>query len=232
MLHEEVDAVFLARDGVGRVFGDLLRHGDAGDVELDAGGGAAVFADGAGDDEGAFEGETFEGGEDLFGDLGLGHDALYGAGAVAEGGKEELAGGAEVVEPAAQDHCFADVLFKVGDGGEGGCGAGRGGAGGGTHVGVDCSRRRGGNAAGGWRAARVESRAGGEDGKADGPKELFRARDAAEMQAGLIPGGTDKPAAAEKTESERGERAWRDPAPCRSSQVLHPTLSFSAEPAA
>ncbi len=112
--------------------------------------GARVSArTGAGDDEGAFEREAFEGGEGFFGDLGFGNDALDGAGAVAEGGEEEFAGGAEVVKPAAQGDGFADVLRELGDCAQGGVGSGRCdgdcgfrdrlGVGCGAHVEVDCS---------------------------------------------------------------------------------------------
>ena len=79
------------------------------DVELEAGGGAAVGADLAGDDEAGLQREALEGLEDFFGDGGFGDDALDGAGAVAEGGEEQLAGGAQVVEPAAQGDGFADM---------------------------------------------------------------------------------------------------------------------------
>ncbi len=90
------------------------------DVELVAAGGAGVGADLAGDGEGGFEGEIFQGLEDGFGDGGLGDDALDGSGAVAEDGEEELAGGAEVVEPAAEGDGLAFVVGEGGDGGDGG----------------------------------------------------------------------------------------------------------------
>ena len=61
----------------------------------------------------------FQGLEDLFGDGGFGDDALDGAGAVAEDGEEELARGAEVVEPAAEGDGLAFVLADGGYGGEG-----------------------------------------------------------------------------------------------------------------
>ncbi len=138
MLHEEVDAVLFAGYGVGAVVGDALGDGDADDVELDAGGGALVGADLAGDDEGGLEREAFEGGEGFFRHLRLGDDALDGAGAVAEGGEEELAGGAEVVEPAAQGDGFADVLGELGDGAERGLLAGRLGRGVGVRLGAGC----------------------------------------------------------------------------------------------
>jgi len=63
----------------------------------------------------------------VLGDGGFGDDALDGAGAVAEDGEEELAGGAEIVEPAAKGDGVAFVLADVGDGGDGGGGAGGGG---------------------------------------------------------------------------------------------------------
>ena len=99
---------------------------DVVDVELEAGGGAGVGADVAGDDEGGFEGEGLEGLEDVLGDGGFGDDALDGAGAVAEDGEEQLARGAEVVEPAAEGDGLAFVLADGGDGGERGGGAGGG----------------------------------------------------------------------------------------------------------
>ena len=127
VLHEEVDAGFFELDGVGGFVGDALGDGDVVDVELEAGGGAGVGADAAGDDEGGFEGEGLEGLEYVLGDGGFGDDALDGAGAVAEDGEEELAGGAEIVEPAAEGDGLAFVLADVGDGGEDGGGGGRGG---------------------------------------------------------------------------------------------------------
>ena len=97
-------------------------------VELEAGGGALVGADVAGDDERGLEREVLEGLEDLLGDGGFGDDALDGAGAVAEDGEEELAGGAQVVEPAAEGDGLANVLTKVSDGddGSGYCDVGHG----------------------------------------------------------------------------------------------------------
>ena len=119
VLHEEVDAGFFELDGEGCFFGDLLDDGDAFDVELVAGGSAGVGADFAGDGEARFEGEILQGLEDFFGDGGFGDDALDGAGAVAEDGEEQLARGAEVVEPSAEGDGLAFVLGEGGDCGEG-----------------------------------------------------------------------------------------------------------------
>jgi hypothetical protein len=115
MLHEEVDAVLLEGDGEGVVGGDGGDDLDVLDVELVAGGGAGVGADFAGDGEGGFELKILEGVEDVLGDGGFGNDALDGAGAVAEGGEEELARGSDVVEPAAQGDGLAFVLGEGGD---------------------------------------------------------------------------------------------------------------------
>src|SRR5207248_6443671 len=99
--HEEIDAVLFQGDGEWGFFGDALEDFDVFHVEFVAGGCPRVGADFAGYGEGGFEGEFFEGVEDFFGDGGLGDNALDGAGAVAEDGEEQLARGAEIVEPAA-----------------------------------------------------------------------------------------------------------------------------------
>ncbi len=119
VLHEEVGAMLFEGDGVGIVFGDALDDLDVLDVELVTAGGAFVGADFAGDDDGGFVGEAFDGLEDLGRDGGFGDDALDGAGAVAEDGKEQLAALAQVVEPAVQGDGLAFVLADAGDGGKG-----------------------------------------------------------------------------------------------------------------
>ena len=58
----------------------------------------------------------------MLGDGGLGDDALDGAGAVAEGGEEELARGADVVKPSAKSDGVAFVGGEGGDGRDRGCG--------------------------------------------------------------------------------------------------------------
>ncbi len=121
VLHKEVDAGLFELDGKRGLYGDFLDDCDVFDVELKAGRGAGVGADLAGDGEAGLEGEVLQRLEDLFGDGGLGDDALDGAGAVAEDGEEELARGAEVVEPAAEGDGLAFVLREGGYGGEG-CG--------------------------------------------------------------------------------------------------------------
>jgi len=121
MLHEKVDAVFFEGDGERGGVVDALEDFEGFDVELEAGGGSCIGAHTAGYFQGRFEGEVFEGFEELFGDGGLGDDALDGSGAVAEDGEEELAGGAEIVEPGLEGHGLAFVGGEGGDGGYGGC---------------------------------------------------------------------------------------------------------------
>ena len=116
MLHEEVCAMLLGRDGVGCGFGDEVDDFEVLDVELEAGGGARIGADAACDDDGRLLGEGLDALEDLFGDGGLGDDALDGPGAVAEGGEEQLAGRTNVIEPSAQGYGIADVRGERGDG--------------------------------------------------------------------------------------------------------------------
>ena len=105
--------------GKGVSIGDEVDDFDVLDVEFEAGGRARVGADAAGDDDRGLLGEGLDAVEDLGRDGGLGHDALDGAGAVAEGGEEQLAGGADVVEPAAEGDAFAFVGGERGDGGDG-----------------------------------------------------------------------------------------------------------------
>jgi hypothetical protein len=118
VFHEEVDAVLFEGDGVGSGLGDALDDLDVFDVELEAAGGALVGTDFAGDDDGGFLGEAFEGFKHVSGhafDVGY---ALDGSGAVAEDWKEELAAFAEVVEPAAEGDGLAFMLAEGGDGGD------------------------------------------------------------------------------------------------------------------
>ena len=120
MLHEEVDAVLFEGDGEGGFVGDSLQNFDVFDVEFEAGRGAGVGADFSGDDDAGLQGEVLQRLEDDLGNGGLGDNALDGSGTVAEDGEEELAGGAEIVEPAAEGDGLAFVRAEGGDSGDGG----------------------------------------------------------------------------------------------------------------
>ena len=72
MLHEEVDAVLFEGDGEGGFVGDALDDFDVLYVELEAGGGAGVGADFAGDDEAGLQGEVLQRLEDDSGTAALG----------------------------------------------------------------------------------------------------------------------------------------------------------------
>ena len=119
MLHEEVDAVFLERDGEGCRVVDALQNFEGLDVDLEAGGCAGVGANFAGDDDAGFLCEAFECFEDFRGDAFYVGNALDGAGAVAKDGEEELAALTEVVEPTAQGDGLAFVLADGSDVGHG-----------------------------------------------------------------------------------------------------------------
>ena len=129
VLHQKFDAVLLERDGVGVGLGHALNHLDVFHIELEAAGRALIGANLPGDDDARLLGEAFERLEHLRRDaLYVGY-ALYGAGAVAKNGKQQLAAFAQVVEPSAQGDGLAFMLAQCGDGGYGGGGFGGFGAG-------------------------------------------------------------------------------------------------------
>src|SRR5271157_5362116 len=118
LVEKEVYAVLFELDGEGRGLGNFLDDVDFADADFVAAGGALLGADFAGDNDAGFLGETFEGLE-RFGIFFQGADALNDAGTVAKDRKEELAGFAEVVEPAANGDFLAVVLACVFNGDDG-----------------------------------------------------------------------------------------------------------------
>ena len=116
MVHQEFGAVVFGCDGVGLIFGDALVNFDGFDVELKARVGAGFGADFAGDGDGGFLGEGFEGVERFFGEGAFDGDALDEAGAVAELGEDDFAGLADVVEPAGDGDGLVRVTGGFGDG--------------------------------------------------------------------------------------------------------------------
>ena len=119
VLHEEVGAVLLERDGEGRVLGHALDDFDAFHVKFIAPGGALVGADLAGDDDAGLLRESLDGVENFGREGGLGDDSLNGSGAVAKYGEEQFAALAQVIQPALKGDAAAFVLADGGDGGEG-----------------------------------------------------------------------------------------------------------------
>jgi hypothetical protein len=118
-----IDAVFLELDRVRIGIGNALDDFDCGDVDFTAAGRARFGLNFSGDDHARFLRQTLERGEG-FGALLERHDALHHAGAVAKDRKEELAGLAQVVEPAANGDELADVrggVLDVDDGRGFGC---------------------------------------------------------------------------------------------------------------
>ena len=112
LVEQEVHAVFLELDGKGRGFGNSLDDLNFTDADFVAAGSALLGADFASDDDAGFLRqalESFEG----FGIFLQGADALNDAGAVTENGEHQLAGFANIVEPAADGDFLAVVLTCV-----------------------------------------------------------------------------------------------------------------------
>ena len=116
MVHQEFDAVILGRDGIRIGLRHALHHFQIFHVHLVAAGGALFGADLAGDDDGRFLGQVFDGFEQRFRQRALHRHALHQAGAVAHDGEHDLAGLAQVVKPAGDLYGFAGVLRGFGDG--------------------------------------------------------------------------------------------------------------------
>ena len=109
IVEEEIDAVLFELDGIGRGLVDLLQDFDFGDADFVAARGALFGANFSGDDDAGFLREALECGEGV-GTFFERDDALDDAGAVAENRKEQLAGFALIVEPAAEVTSCASCL--------------------------------------------------------------------------------------------------------------------------
>src|SRR5215472_3019703 len=121
-VEEEIDAVLFELNGIRLRFRDFLDHADVADVNFVTARSAQFGLNFAGDNNAGLLRETFEVLEGLR--LLFERDyTLNDAGAVAKNREEELAGLAEVVEPAANFHALACELAGLFDG-DGGRGAG------------------------------------------------------------------------------------------------------------
>ena len=120
MLHQEIDAMLLQRDGIGIIFGDALHHLHAAHVELVAPRRALVGADLPFDDDARFLRQTLDGLKNLGRDRAFRHDSLNQAGAVAKNGEQQLPTLAQVVEPAPNGYGLAFVSANFSDGRDGG----------------------------------------------------------------------------------------------------------------
>ncbi len=118
MLHQELDAVLLGRDGIRIVRIDALQNLRIADVHLVAAGSALVGAHLAGDDHAGFLGQALDRLEQFGRDRVLGDDALDDAAAVAENGEQQFAALAQVVEPAANGDGLTFVLANFANGGD------------------------------------------------------------------------------------------------------------------
>ena len=115
MIHQEVCAVFLGRNGVRVGFRDLLENLHRFDIEFIAAGGARLGADLTADDEGRFLGEVDQGIKGFFGQRAFYGDALHDAGAIAQDGEGDLAGLAQIVEPAGDFDRLTNMCRGAGD---------------------------------------------------------------------------------------------------------------------
>ncbi len=115
VLHEEVDAVLLGRDGVGIGLGDFLQDLHVGNVEFEAAGGALVGADFAFDDHARFLRQALEGVEGFGRDGVLGDNTLNLTAAVTEDWEQKLSALAQVIQPSANGDRLAFVLADLGD---------------------------------------------------------------------------------------------------------------------
>jgi hypothetical protein len=109
LVEQEVYAVFLELNGKWRGIGNFLNDSDFGDADFKATRSALLGADFAGHDDAGFLSEAFESFEGI-GIFFQGADTLDDAGAIAKDGENQLAGFANVVEPAANGD-FLTVEF-------------------------------------------------------------------------------------------------------------------------
>src|SRR5579864_6310585 len=107
MLHQELDAVLIQRDGKRIVFRHALQHLHIADVEFVASGRAFVGAHFAGDDDGGFLGKVLYRLERFGGNRALGDYSLNLPAAIAKNRKKKLPALAQVIEPSADSDFLA-----------------------------------------------------------------------------------------------------------------------------
>ena len=112
VIEQEIDAMLLELDRVGRVVRDALHDFDRGDLDFESAGRALIGVDAPGDDHAGFlrqPAQRFECRRLVF----QRDDALDRSRAVAENGEEQFAGFAQVVQPAAQRDFLPVVLSDI-----------------------------------------------------------------------------------------------------------------------
>ncbi len=139
MLHQEIDAVLLARDRIRRFFRNALRHAHARHIQFHARRRTAVFAHRAGHHQARLQREALQGFKHLRRNHRLRHNSLHRSGAIAKRREQQLARRAQVVKPAAQGNSLPNMFFQFGDGGEDGNSACACNLCGFTHDEIDCS---------------------------------------------------------------------------------------------
>jgi len=110
MLHQEINAMLLERNGKRLILGNPLQHFEIGNVELMSARRAFIGANFAFDNDTRFLRETLQCVKYFRGNGILGNNALNNSAAIAEDGKEQLPAFAQVVKPSADGDRLAFVL--------------------------------------------------------------------------------------------------------------------------
>ena len=115
VVHQEIRAMFLGRDGIGIRFRNAVEHLGALHIHFIAAGRALLGANFAAKNQRRFLSEIFQRFKQRFVEIGFHRNALHDAGAVAHEREHDFAGFAEVVEPAGDFHRIACVASGVFD---------------------------------------------------------------------------------------------------------------------
>src|SRR5271166_1818053 len=115
MIHEEVNAVIFGCDRVWMFLGNVLQNAGAFHIEFVSASGTLLGPDLPSDNERTFLSEALQRFEDVLGELTLHRNALDHAAAIADDREDDLAGLAQIIEPASDLHSLANMLSCVCD---------------------------------------------------------------------------------------------------------------------
>src|SRR5438552_3114862 len=120
VFHQELDSVFLQRNGIRLAVGHALHHFRLRHIQLVAARGALIGADFASNDDARFLRKIFYLLKDFQRHGVCSDHALHQSTAVAKDGEEQLAAFAQVIEPSADSNAFADMAAELADSGNSG----------------------------------------------------------------------------------------------------------------
>src|SRR5579884_1597975 len=118
VLHEEIDAVLLERNGERIVFRYSLHHFHVCNIEFISAGRAFIGANFSGDDYGGFQCKLLHRFEHLRRNGSFWHNALDQTRSVAKNGEEELSAFAQVIKPATNGDALPIARSNLGDRGD------------------------------------------------------------------------------------------------------------------